>query len=179
FDRPRARADRSNDRAADQDRQTAAENHDLATIALLDAEERRAWLRHSCEVRGALIEKPRRDRLTDGKVYAADQCAVLSCKGHKRAAGIDDSDIVAMPMLAAFASPASSIRLASDNAKVMDERGIVLVASLDPDFIRSDQASVTGMTTSAGISEMKGASPPSGRCIVPLGAGSQALSASW
>src|SRR5215510_5200226 len=67
FDRPRARADRSNDRAADQDRQTAAEDHDLATIALLDAEERRAWLSHSCEVRGALIEKPRRDRLTDGK----------------------------------------------------------------------------------------------------------------
>src|SRR5262245_16760088 len=60
-----------------------------------------------------------------------------------------------MPMLAAFASPASSIRLASDNSKVMDERGIVLVASLDPDFIRSDQASVPGMTTSAGISQMK------------------------
>src|SRR5262245_48854501 len=51
FDRPRARADRSNDRAADQDRQAAAEDHDLATIALLDAEERRAWLSHSCEVR--------------------------------------------------------------------------------------------------------------------------------
>jgi len=30
----------------------------------------------------------------------------------------------------------------------MEERGIVLVASLDPDFIRSDQASVAGMTTS-------------------------------
>src|SRR5262245_16325920 len=72
FDRPRARADRSNDRAADQDRQTAAEDHDLATIALLDAEKRRAWLSHSCEVRGSLVEKPRRDRLTDGKVYAAD-----------------------------------------------------------------------------------------------------------
>jgi len=27
--------------------------------------------------------------------------------------------------------------LASDNAKVMEERGIVLVPSLDPDFIRS------------------------------------------
>jgi len=53
-----------------------------------------------------------------------------------------------MPMLAAFASPASSIRLASDNVKVMEERGIVSVASLDPDFIRSDQASVTAMTTS-------------------------------
>ena len=43
FDCPRARADRSNDRAADQE-QTAAEDHDLATIALLDAEERRAWI---------------------------------------------------------------------------------------------------------------------------------------
>jgi hypothetical protein len=31
-------------------------------------------------------------------------------------------------MLAALASPASSIRLASDNAKVMEERGIVLLA---------------------------------------------------
>src|SRR5215470_1071994 len=48
FDRPRARADRSNDRAFDRDRQTAAEDHDLATVALLDAEERRAWLSHSC-----------------------------------------------------------------------------------------------------------------------------------
>src|SRR5262245_34638379 len=94
FDRPRARADRSNDRAADQDRQTAAEDHDIATIALLDAEERRAWLSHSCEVRGALVEKPRRDRLTDGKVYAADQGAVLPCKSDERAAGIVDSDIV-------------------------------------------------------------------------------------
>src|SRR5262245_24641024 len=70
--RPRPRATRSNARAADQDWQTAPEDHGLAPIALLDAEERRAWLSHSCEVRGALIEKPRRDRLADGKVYAAD-----------------------------------------------------------------------------------------------------------
>src|SRR6516164_4262383 len=41
-----------------------------------------------------------------------------------------------MPMLAAFASPASSIRLASDNARVMEERGIVLLAFLDPDSNR-------------------------------------------
>src|SRR5215470_15576848 len=93
LDRPRARADRSNDRAADQDRQTAAEDHDLATIALLDAEERRAWLSHLCEVRGALVENPRRDRLIDGKVYASDQGAVLPCKSDERAAGIDDSDV--------------------------------------------------------------------------------------
>src|SRR5262249_20973322 len=35
-----------------------------------------------------------------------------------------------MPILLALASPASSIRLASDNARVIEERGIVLLAFL-------------------------------------------------
>jgi hypothetical protein len=38
-----------------------------------------------------------------------------------------------MPMLAAFASPASSIRLASDNDKVMEECGIDSLCQQDPD----------------------------------------------
>src|SRR5215475_8074871 len=36
-----------------------------------------------------------------------------------------------MPMLLALASPASSIRLASDNARVIEERGIALFTFLD------------------------------------------------
>ena len=90
-------ADGADDRGADHDRHAATEDHDLAVVGLLDAVERRARLRHGCEVRGALVEDARRDRLADGKLDTADQGAVLSGKRQQRAAGVDDCDIVGNP----------------------------------------------------------------------------------
>src|SRR6516165_5650164 len=78
FDRSGTRSNRTHDVAVDPDRQAATEDHDLAVIALLDPEKRRAGLRHLRQVRGALVEDSRRHSLADGEIDASDQSAVLA-----------------------------------------------------------------------------------------------------
>src|SRR5215468_7512634 len=94
LDRSRARSDRAHDVAADPDRQAATEDHDLAVIALLDPEERRAGLRQRRQIGGRLVEYSRRHRLANGEIDASDQGAVLTCESNERSSGIDDGDVV-------------------------------------------------------------------------------------
>lgn len=69
---------RSDDISINNDGHTAAEDDDLARVALPDAEQRLTRRGQFAEVVGRLVEDPCRHRLADGEVDASDQGTVLA-----------------------------------------------------------------------------------------------------
>src|SRR5215469_2712313 len=119
-----ARSDGTDDAPFEHDGYAAPEDDNFAGIALLNTEQRLTRLRQACQIRGRFIEDSGRHRLVDGKVDAADECAVLAYEGHQVAASIDYRDIVAIPKFAAFASAADNIRFASSSVRLSYVRGM-------------------------------------------------------
>src|SRR5215471_3228816 len=92
-----ARSNGTDDASVQHDGYAAAKDDNLASVTFLNTKQRLTRLRQAREIRGRLIEDPRRHRLIDGKVDAADECAILAYEGHQVAATIDHCNVVSDP----------------------------------------------------------------------------------
>src|SRR3954447_6939846 len=95
-----ADAHRADDLAVALERDAAGEDHDTAPVGLLDAVELATGLRIGTELGRRQVERPRRERLVDRDVDAADPRAVHAHVRDEVAAGVDDRDVLRLPDLA-------------------------------------------------------------------------------
>jgi len=77
-----ARSDSADDAPVEHDGYAAAEDDNFAGITLLNTEQWLTRLRQVCQIRGRFIEDSGCHRLIDGKVDAANECAILAYEGY-------------------------------------------------------------------------------------------------
>src|SRR5262245_43327229 len=97
LNRPGARSNGTDDASVQHDGYATAEDDNFAGITFVNTEKRLTRLRQARDIRGRFIEDSGRHRLIDGKVDAADECAILAYEGHQVAAGIDHCNVVSDP----------------------------------------------------------------------------------
>src|SRR5215469_3324833 len=78
-----ARPDGADDVPVEHDGHAAPEDDNFAGITFLNTEQWLTRLRQACQIGGRFIEDSGRHRLIDGKVDAANECAILAYEGHQ------------------------------------------------------------------------------------------------